>query len=155
MSDPRPAISADALQAAADHELPADPGTRYGLAVAQRCTNEALVEAPRERGIAVDMPPAERTPEVVLRAMLASYERAALDASIAYFRTAEGTGEEREARKRSIDLDACCANLRDAVASCLSNGNYEDILLVWGMLRDYRARLAGTRPLNAPPLEAL
>ena len=52
MCDARPAISADALQAAADHGLPADPGTRYDLAVARHCTTEALVEALRERGLA-------------------------------------------------------------------------------------------------------
>ncbi len=94
----------------------------------------------------------ERTPEMVLLAMLRAYEAAALDATIAEWRyhhdkSFETTGEQAR--------DAAWG-VRWALA-IVSVGGYEaDSALVGCSNRvkaDYKARLAGTRPLNAPPLE--
>ena len=88
-------------------------------------------------------PPA-LTPEVVLRAMLAAYERAALEAETAY-------------RRGDVDAFASHSEIADAAKYIRST---TALYLIFGsldirepeILADYKARLAGTRPLGAPPL---
>ncbi len=103
---------------------------------------------------------APRTPETALPEMLRAYEAAAFDACKAYFRTIDPR-EETEQHARSRLLHRQCEIIRREAAAVAAGHpdpvDFEtpgevpgdsDMLMV-----DYEARLAGKRPLNAPPLE--
>lgn len=101
--------------------------------------------------------PVERTPETVLRAMLKAYEAAALDATVGFFRAlkvGEGTSDFSASvidwqSRREIVFDTLAATLAGA------EEDRERVLNILSLVRaDYEARLAGTRPLDAPPMEA-
>ena len=101
--------------------------------------------------------PVERTPETVLRAMLKAYEAAALDATVGFFRAlkvGEGTSDFSASvidwqSRREIVFDTLAATLAGA------EEDRERVLNILSLVRaDYEARLAGTRPLDAPPPEA-
>mgnify|MGYP003494868936 CR=1 FL=1 len=89
----------------------------------------------------------ERTPDVVLRAMLRAYEAALFAAHVAYMRGDKTFDGARRVDRLAADTDA----VRGA-AAWVAAGNAEVGLSEY-RLADYTARLAGTRPLNAPPLE--
>jgi hypothetical protein len=100
--------------------------------------------------------PVERTPETVLRAMLKAYEAAALDATVGFFRAlkvGEGTSDFSASvidwqSRREIVFDTLAATLAGA------EEDRERVLNILSLVRaDYEARLAGTRPLDAPPME--
>lgn len=93
--------------------------------------------------------PAERTPETVLRAMLASYEKAALEAEIAYYVAIPDSEEEREQDQRREVLADDVHTLRKAIAIVLSEAHR--LALPTRLRRDFEARLRGDRPLDAPP----
>lgn len=92
-------------------------------------------------------PEPERTPETVLRAMLRAYEAALFAAHVAYMRGDKTFDGARRVDRLAADTDA----VRGA-AAWVAAGNAEVGLSEY-RLADYTARLAGTRPLNAPPLE--
>ncbi|WP_341713941.1 hypothetical protein [Erythrobacter sp.] len=100
--------------------------------------------------------PAERTPLVVLRAMLAAYEKAALDACMTQQRAHKGargiTPEVRELCRIAIHRGEAVEIAREMLAAVLTNVDPKLMATesTWG---DYEARLAGTRPLDAPPLD--
>ena len=98
-----------------------------------------------------------RTPETVLRAMLRAYEAAAMDATVGFFRAlkvGEGTSDFSASvidwqSRREIVFDTLAATLAGA------EEDRERVLSILSLVRaDYEARLAGTRPLDAPPPEA-
>lgn len=89
----------------------------------------------------------ERTPETVLRAMVAAYAQAAVDAEAEVFR--HGAGAPIQMKVRMFDTQDAFANMRATAATYFAEGE----LLPWLNSTDYAARLAGTRPLDAPPLE--
>ncbi len=92
----------------------------------------------------------ERTPEVVLRAMLAAYERAALEAAILRF-----GNKEARALVAALNADERVMHMRDACAAHIAGDEAGGLrrLQRWGLRADYEARLSGARPLNAPPME--
>ena len=92
-----------------------------------------------------------RTPERVLRAMLKAYEAAAIEMGRAYY--AKG-GDALDLLRRSYDANRAVEVVRDCLSEHIAKG-----LGTFGrsnatVERDYQARLAGTRPLDAPPPEA-
>jgi hypothetical protein len=95
--------------------------------------------------------PAERTPETVLRAMLKSYEKAALEAAIAAWR---GDDTAFVAHQRQADrLTALALDIRAALAMLIA-GRLGALAPWLGRgVADYEARLRGDRPLDAPPGE--
>ena len=92
------------------------------------------------------LPPVDRTPEVVLRAMLRAYEARAEAAHVA-------------------DIRATCPALRHARNRAQRANDVLHAMLYWHMAgkdlewddptlsADYEARLRGDRPLDAPPPE--
>lgn len=90
----------------------------------------------------------ERTPEVVLRAMLASYALAAAKAEALIY-TRQGASDAEHLRV--FDTRNALLNMCAAAAAFFADGS----LIPWLLSTDYEARLAGTRPLDAPPLEVL
>ena len=103
-------------------------------------------------------PGAERTPETVLRAMLRAYEAAALNAEVAYLRTCPDVDAATRALVASDSIYDQYSRLRAETAALLAWGterpNPPPGAHPRGALRlDYEARLSGTRPLNAPPLD--
>jgi hypothetical protein len=94
--------------------------------------------------------PTERTPEVVLRAMLAAYEAAALEAEKAFYRA---KAHDEIALTASEHADAAVGIVRSAIAMLCAYGTTNFDNGGFPIARDYKARLAGTRPLDAPPLE--
>lgn len=107
----------------------------------------------------------ERTPETVLRAMLASYEAAAIAARLQRnVASALAISDERNGNFRGADAavrkadaavrkaDAATNHLRNVLAWHLCG--YSIAGFVAGSFGgDYEARLRGERPLDAPPLE--
>lgn len=101
----------------------------------------------------------ERTPEVVLRAMVNAYDAAAFNAMVAAFKAESEQCESDEedgvysADWRRFDaLDEKLTELREETAYLVAGRDGLDI--VNPVTRaDYEARLSGERPLNAPPLE--
>lgn len=90
----------------------------------------------------------KRTPEVVLRAMLKAYQDAALEKAMAYFNSNRVSDLDK-----SIAADKRVVAVRDALAVVLcGRGVKTDVSSPVGV--DYEKRLAGERPLDAPPLEA-
>lgn len=143
------AIYAD-LQAMRDRPLPCghkiedliggtDPTT--GKPEVTKC-GQCLADKQAEREAA------PRTPETVLRAMLRAYEAAAFDAMAAYYRAEDGESEWA----RSDQLDDFVDELRVETAHLVAGYKGPDLTYPT-VIADYEARLAGTRPLNAPPLE--
>lgn len=95
---------------------------------------------------------APRTPEVVLRAMLRAYEAAAFEALVKHYQAEDGQGEaELEA---SEVINGLVNELRSEAAHASAGYPAHD-LTTPRLIADYEARLAGTRPLDAPPLEVL
>lgn len=96
--------------------------------------------------------PVERTPEVVLRAMLRAYTDAGLAAEAGYFAADDSTAEEADAASRMTMIDGGIDIVRERLARLLSR---PDDLNDMGMVitADYEARLRGDRPLDAPPME--
>lgn len=125
------------------------------LAIAMRLANLAgdtgdvrLAQAARLVAEVAEKP-VERTPEVVLRAMLAAYEKAALEAEKALCRDRRNEQLTDVARAMHLWVGICRMALADVQ---VSNQVYPETL--GRMLRDdYEARLVGTRPLDAPPPE--
>lgn len=93
------------------------------------------------------LPPVDRTPEVVLRAMLRAYEEALLVAHAAYM----GGDRTFEAARKVDRLAADTAAVRGACAWVISG--HADVDLREHRLDDYEARLDGSTPLDAPPME--
>jgi hypothetical protein len=95
---------------------------------------------------------AERTPEVVLRAMLRAYEAAALEAMIEHHRAPPDSPEERKAHTRARRLHRDALGLRVEIAGLVCgfpmSADWDD-----ASRTDYEARLRGERPLDAPPAE--
>lgn len=97
------------------------------------------------------MPPEERTPETVLRAMWLAYEHAAQQAEAAYFAARDLIAETNAAR-RFTALDGRARVVRENLSR--REGSPDDMNDMGPLLvRDYEARLSGARDLNAPPLE--
>lgn len=124
----------------------------HDAAVRERCRSKTsvlrTVAVYIERGDHVV--PSERTPEVVLRAMLAAYEEAAISQARAYY---AWPGVDPDLLRVSEKTDAAVTIIRNALAMFLVLGytllgNYDASLA-----RDYEARLCGERPLDAPPIE--
>lgn len=105
------------------------------------------------------LPPVDRTPEVVLRAMLRAYEAATFDACLAYFRAEDsGSHEERARHERARFLHRQCDVIRREAAGVAAG--YPDPVdfdaageTSERLMADYEARLRGDRPLDAPPME--
>lgn len=142
------AIYAD-LQAMRDRPLPCghkiediiggtDPTT--GKPEVTKC-GQCLADKQAEREAA------PRTPETVLRAMLRAYEAALFAAHVAYMRGDKTFDSARRVDRLAADTDA----VRGA-AAWVAAGN-ADVGLSEYRLADYKARLAGKRRPNAPPLE--
>ena len=89
------------------------------------------------------------TPEVVLRAMLTANEAAALDRAIAHMKAPLYSEYESLS---SDEADSRAAHMRDVFASFIAGLDWR-ALLSPEQEDDYEARLAGTRPLDAPPPE--
>lgn len=113
----------------------------------------ALTTVLRALGMEGHVNEAPRTPEVVLRAMLRAYEQAALDAAIQRARIGSGG----RVRFPVAEFEDGAMVLRQALAVVLAgNGGAEEYFRLRrdiDLLADYEARLAGTRPLDAPPME--
>lgn len=103
--------------------------------------------------IRIDVEPAERTPEVVLRAMLAAHEAAALEIRNQWRRTAGGTPENSAAERRMKQLDHDVVYLRDLTSSEIVQPTMDPYIDRAWVRSDYEARLRGERPLSAPPPE--
>lgn len=100
---------------------------------------------------------AERTPEVVLRAMLRAYETEVIDANITMWKEAIGDPRFTDLFNQANRALTSIAPLLYALVYELANRG--DPLICLGpesrLGLDYKSRLAGTRPLDAPPLEVL
>lgn len=90
----------------------------------------------------------ERTPAVVLEAMLRSYEEAAKLAMVAHYQAADGQGEGAWAR--FDELDDYVDELRAETAHLLAGYPGPDLTYP-AVVADYEARLSGTWPLHGPP----
>ena len=91
---------------------------------------------------------AERTPEAVLRAMLAAYEADAIEKARAYY---AGPGVDAALLRATNEADEAVTVVRDGLAILLAK---EFTTLAGSMSTigdDYAARLAGTAPIDAPP----
>jgi hypothetical protein len=99
----------------------------------------------------VEGAPVERTPEVVLRAMLRAYEPVALEAEEASLRSSKDDDEAH----RLAWLAGCAiddvTNLRSSLARL--RVKWWEPRLPTRLAADYEARLRGDRPLDAPPGE--
>lgn len=101
----------------------------------------------------------ERTPEMVLRAMLLAYEWATFAACVSYSQADKDTPREAALHERARFLHRQCEVIRREAAGVAAG--YPDPVGfdVWGekpagsdlLMADYAARLAGTTPLDAPP----
>lgn len=91
----------------------------------------------------------ERTPEVVLRAMLAAWEHTAQGRAITWAPTyvLNDWGSSKVA-----EAAACVSQIRLALAFAVVGRDPLDVLSA-ALGTDYEKRLDGSRPLNAPPLE--
>lgn len=86
-----------------------------------------------------------RTPETVLRAMLAAYTDAAVAAEVPMLRAEAPTMRQQGDYFNAKDA---AGNMRSALAQFLADGE----IVPWLTLHtDYEARLAGATPLDAPP----
>lgn len=99
--------------------------------------------------------------ETVLRTMLRAYERATFGAYLAHFKADKDTPKERECHRRAQVLHRQChVILREAAGVAAGFPDEVDFRMHSGqpvdsgtLFADYEARLAGTRPLDAPPAE--
>ncbi len=140
--------------AAADASLSDDSRNRCGVRAGILRTMVAYIERGDHR-VAVN-----RAPVGVLQEMLRAYERAALEAYVAYFRT-DDPREERAQSERALLLHRQCEIIRrEAAAFSAGHSDPVDFYNPGGMvvyherlMMDYRARLDGERPSDAPPLE--
>lgn len=125
----------------------------HDVAGRERCRSKAAVlrtvAVYIERGDHVA--PVERTPEVVLRAMLRAYEAGAIEAETAYMRTCPDVDAAVAALPEAERLGFWCGRLRRETASVIAWGGSPN--LVSEIAADYEARLCGERPLDAPPIE--
>lgn len=96
-----------------------------------------------QRGADAPAAPAERTPEVVLRAMIAVYGTSEAESRILSRR-------DYTHARRAAHLHACRDELVCELAA-VANGYPGPNLSQPGLLEDYEARLSGARPLDAPP----
>lgn len=108
--------------------------------------------------------PAERTPEVVLRAMLKAYEAAAVERWRAFYRACEqqyvsGRNTDvrsvHEAQRAGCRAESDAHVIRCALARWLElPGDRDGFDMGEGLFqRDWERRLSGARPIDAPPLE--
>ena len=86
---------------------------------------------------------AERTPGVVLRAMIAVYGTSEVESRILSRR-------DYTHARRAAHLHTCRDELVCELAA-VANGYPGPNLSQPGLLEDYEARLSGARPLDAPP----
>ena len=96
-----------------------------------------------------------RTPHAVLTAMRQAYNTARFAAHVAALRAPLGTAEETSAFATLKRLETWRLVVENEAASEAALG--EDYGTDWTddvLAADYEARLAGTRPLDAPPPEA-
>lgn len=96
-----------------------------------------------------------RTPHAVLTAMSRAYTAARFAAHVAALRATPGTAEETAAFALLKRLETWRLAVENEAASEAALG--EDYGTDWTddvLAADYEARLAGTRPLDAPPMEA-
>jgi len=142
MSNPDQEWRDDATKTAAKRRLDAE------VFAARGCRTEVLEHVLAERRSALATK-AERTPEVVLRAMLRAYEAAALEAEIAYFSTDD---DDRWADVRRKDVTRWCEDVRGELAAMIAD-NHQRFDWPQCVHLDYEARLRGERPLDAPPME--
>lgn len=109
------------------------------------------------RAVLGAQPEPERTPKTVLRAMLAAYEAAALEAVVAFYQAPKDVPEERKARERMNLIDRLCSAVRRETGAAVAGWTDIDFdcdrLVARELLADYEARLRGDVPLNAPPME--
>ena len=125
-------------------------------------TEAAYIERGDHVAMAASSEPPALTPEVVLRAMLRAYEAAALDAEIAVQSVQKDSPAQTAASNRARLLTTQCGAIRREAAGVIAGWPDEVDFYTPGsqpvnsgvLAGDYEARLAGTRPLDAPPLEA-
>lgn len=104
------------------------------------------------RAVLVNDPP--RTPEMVLRAMLRVYEASALALVCEYYGTEIAARPGRDIVRLSDEADCAVSIVRDALALQIARGQNPLDASCSLIATDYAVRLAGTRPLDAPPMEA-
>lgn len=103
------------------------------------------------RGVSGE-PPAKRTPETVLRAMLKAYAGALPDAHLVFARAAPSSTRQEAAKQRQDFLERAVALLGFWTGNTILTGRPPTIFN--NLLRaDYEARMSGTRPLDSLPLE--
>ncbi len=114
----------------------------YGNTARQKAVAE-VEQAIRDGALAEP----ERTQKTVLRAMLYDYTDHAVEKLVVY-RNGRGDGDFRALDK----ANEAALRLQDAMADVRA-GQRRPVLRA-DVEADYQARLAGKRPLNAPPLES-
>lgn len=97
-------------------------------------------------------PPAERTPETVLRAMLKAYAGALPDAYLVFARAAPSSTRQMAAKQRQDFLERAVALLGFWTGDTILTGG-PPVIFNNPLRVDYESRMSGTRPLDAPPLE--
>ncbi len=136
----------------ADHGPIHDLLVAFGSAAMAAGLADALDLTPAGAALLDRVEAAERTPETVLRAMLAAYEAAALLAGREWARTAS---EDAWGPISVHDMAGAISLIRLALAWLLeSRPDPIGRFFSRALATDYEARLAGTRPLDAPPPEA-
>jgi hypothetical protein len=98
-----------------------------------------------------------RTPETVLRAMLKAYDAQAERVTVACYRVMGPTVDIEEGSRVAVAQRAAsdaCFLLYAVLAEKDISGLVSAGLVSAAVMADYAARLAGTRPLDAPPMEA-
>lgn len=139
------------MEARAEDAACASTGVMSAITPKMREAASALVKAANaiERGDHVQ--PVERTPEVVLRAMLRAYEEAALQAARRWWLANPDDAAAALAYQDALQaLDDVMVGLAGCLEGDVPDG--EDFLHS-GVGQDYEARLRGDRPLDAPPAE--
>lgn len=148
----RNAVAAEQAAAMARARLVALVGTADAVPVTACGT---VADPTGERGDHVRSP--GRTPETVLRSMLAAYQDDRLDIEIAWHELSNGHPLRR--RIPTMQRDADIESLRMLISSLITSGI--DCTTLREFLRsetrtalslDFHARLRGDRPLDAPPL---
>jgi hypothetical protein len=154
---PRLAREVVILRALAAHKLPCGHGLGdivyggpdlNGLPAVAQC-GQCLADRQKAKAA---LP---RTPHAVLVAMRQAYTAARFAAHVAALRAPLGTAEETAAFERLKRLETWRLVVENEAASEAALG--EDYGTDWTddvLAADYEARLAGTRPLDAPPPEA-
>lgn len=150
---------ADACHGDHEHQIECHPD---GLPAEHRrvaAAAERALEILSPVVVAMVEPPAP-TPETVLRAMLAAYERDTYSACLDYFKTTDPF-EERAHNKRARLLHLQCDVIRREAAGVAAghpdpvsfDAPIHDVIYPDRLMADYEARLAGKVPLDAPPAD--